>query len=149
MKNPKILVPVLLLLLGGVYKFVLAKPPAEAAPKPKVTGTVYVMPKDFLVNLEGGKFAKLGVALVIKHDPAHAAGGGGHGPAPEPPEGYGAEPQEALVRDIITDALTGLEADELTSKAGRKELKKHILEEIHHDTDVHAEDVLFTDVAVQ
>ena len=35
---------------GGAYKFVLAKPAAEA--KPKVEGTVYVLGKEFLVNLE-------------------------------------------------------------------------------------------------
>ena len=47
----KFIVPVLLLVLGGVYKFVLAKPGAPA-PKPKVDGQVYVLPKEFLINLE-------------------------------------------------------------------------------------------------
>ncbi|MEA2129025.1 MAG: hypothetical protein QOJ85_1916, partial [Solirubrobacteraceae bacterium] len=55
----KIIIPVVLLLvLGGVYKFVLAKPAAVA--KPKIAGTVYVLPKEFLVNLASGRFAKLG-----------------------------------------------------------------------------------------
>ena len=143
----KIIVPVLLLVLGGAYKFVLAKPKAVAA-KPKVEGTVYVMPKDFLLNLKDGKFAKLSVALVMK--PAAGGGGGGHGaPAAEPPEGYGADPQEAIVRDIVTDVLTETDGEELTSKKGRKHLKEEVLERIHKETDVHAADVLFTDVAVQ
>ena len=60
----KFIIPiVLLLVVGGVYKFVLAKP--AAVPKPKVEGEVYVLPKDFLVNLTDGKFAKLGVGLVF------------------------------------------------------------------------------------
>ncbi len=66
MKNIKIIIPVLLVVLGGAYKFVLAKP-AAAGPPPKVEGEVYVLPKEFLVNLKDGKFAKLAVALVFDH----------------------------------------------------------------------------------
>ena len=33
MKNIKIIIPVVLLALAGVYKFVLAKPPAKAGSK--------------------------------------------------------------------------------------------------------------------
>lgn len=65
-KNLKFIIPVLLLAVGGVYKFVLAKP-AAAGPPPKVDGEVYVLPKEFLVNLKDGKFAKLAVALVFDH----------------------------------------------------------------------------------
>ena len=45
----KFIVPILLVVVGGVYKFVLAKPGAPA-PKPKVDGQVYVLPKEFLIN---------------------------------------------------------------------------------------------------
>ena len=63
----KFIIPiVLLLVVGGVYKFVLAKP--AVVPKPKVEGEVYVLPKDFLVNLSDGKFAKLGVGLVFDEE---------------------------------------------------------------------------------
>lgn len=64
--NIKIIVPLLLIIAGGAYKFVLAKP-AEPGPKPKVDGEVYVMPREFLVNLRDGKFAKIAVALVFDH----------------------------------------------------------------------------------
>ena len=37
-----IVLPVLLLVLGGAYKFVLAKPKSAEA-KPKVTGQVYIL----------------------------------------------------------------------------------------------------------
>ena len=52
-------------------------------------------------------------------------------------------------RDIVTDEITGVDESDLTTVKGRKKLKKHILERLHEETDVEAEDVLFTDVAVQ
>ena len=146
----KILIPVVLLVvLGGVYKFVLAKPKAEAA-KPKVEGTVYVLGKEFLMNLKDGRFAKLSVALVLNpKDHSTAAAGGGHGAAPTPPEGYGAMTQEGVVRAIVTDSITNAEDAELITRKGREHLQHEILERIHHETDVHADEVLFTDVTVQ
>jgi len=59
----KFIVPLaILIVLGGVYKVVLAKTPTA---KPKVDGQVYVLPKEFLLNLADGHFAKLAVALVL------------------------------------------------------------------------------------
>ena len=145
----KIILPLALLILGGgMYKLVLAKEPVK--PEPKVHGDVYVLGKDFLVNLEGGSFAKLGVAIVVDHGAAVPAEAGGHGAAPpKPPEGYGPLPQEALVRDIVTDTLTDGTSDSLVEREGREDLKKTILRQIKKRTDVHAEDVLFTDISVQ
>jgi flagellar FliL protein len=132
---------------GGAYKTVLAKP-AEPAPEPKVHGEVYVLPKEFLVNLADGRYAKLSVALVV--EPADGGGGhgGGHG-APTPPEGYGSEPQEAIVRDLITDTLTDAADHDLIEQHGREKIKKKILKAIKKHTDVHVEEVLFPDVTVQ
>lgn len=141
----KALIPVIALVVaGGAYKTVLAKP-AVPAEKPKVEGTVYVMPKEFLVNLAGGKFAKVSVALILKH-PVEAAGG--HG-AVAPPDGYGAEPQEAIVRDLITDTLTDASDKDLVGHEGREKIKKAIVTAIKKNTDVEVEDVLFPDVTVQ
>jgi flagellar FliL protein len=144
----KKLVPViaLLVVLGGAYKFVLAKP-AKADP-PKIAGEVYVLPTEFLLNLADGKYAKLKVGLIMELG-AHTAAAGGHGAAAAPPDGYGSLPQEAVVRDIVTDAVTEVGGKELTSTKGREKLKKEILERIHKQTDVHAKSVLFTDVTVQ
>jgi flagellar basal body-associated protein FliL len=145
----KIILPLALLMLGGgMYKLVLAKPALE--PKPKVDGAVYVLGKDFLVNLDDGHFAKLGVAVVV--DPTSAApaeGGGEHEAAPKPPEGYGPMPQEAVVRDIVTDTLTDVDGADLTSRHGREALKDRIERRILASTDVKVHDVLFTDVSVQ
>jgi flagellar basal body-associated protein FliL len=141
----KFIVPVLLLVLGGAYKFVLAKP-GKPAPKPKVAGQVYVLPKEFLINLSGGRFAKLSVGLVLDHSQAIAASG--H-EAAKPPEGFGTLPQEAVIRDIVTDRLTDDNANSLVSTEGREKLKSALLRSIKEKTDVKVEEVLFTDVAVQ
>ena len=144
----KIVLPVVLLLvLGGVYKYVLAKPAAVA--KPKIEGTVYVLPKEFLVNLAEGRFAKLGVGIVISHEDHSLAEAAHDKEAPKAPEGFGPLPQEAVIRDIITDTLTDRGSQDLVDREGRERLKKKILRAIKKRTDVHVEDVLFTDVAVQ
>ena len=146
----KKMLPIVLiaLLAGGAgYKFVIAKP-KKKEPKPKVEGTVYILGKEFLVNLADGRFAKLTVALVLDpKDHSAEAAGGEH--AAKPPEGFGTMAQEAVVRDIITDDLTDAKDAELINRKGREKLKKDILHSIHEHTDVHADDILFTDVTVQ
>jgi len=144
-KKLMIVLPALLIVLGGVYKFVLAKP--APVPKPKVDGEVYVLPRDFLVNTSDGKFVKLDVALVLKPGQLPAAGGEAAGAAP--PEGYGALPQEAVVRDIVTNTLTDVPGAKVIHRKGRLQLKRRILKQIAKRTDIKANDVLFTDVAVQ
>jgi flagellar basal body-associated protein FliL len=149
MKNIKILIPILLLVVGGVYKFVLAKP--APAPKSKIEGSVYVMPKDFLINLKGGRFAKLNAALVLKEgylEEAVAKASGGH-EATAPPTGYGTLPQEAAVRAIITDTLTDMPSSRLQKEKSRVKVQKDVLKRIERETDVKAQDVLFTDLAIQ
>jgi flagellar FliL protein len=146
----KKLIPVIVALvaLGGVYKFVLAKP-KEAAAKPKVDGTVYILGKEFLVNLADGRFAKLTVALVLAHDDTSTIAAGGHEATAKPPEGFGAMTQEAVVRDVITDDLTDSKDQDLISRDGRVRVKEEILKDLKRHTDVKVEDVLFTDVTVQ
>jgi flagellar basal body-associated protein FliL len=144
----KIVIPVVLLVvLGGVYKFVIAKP--APVPKPKIAGTVYVLPKEFLINLAEGRFAKLGVGIVLDEHDTSLTPKGGHAAEVTPPEGFGPLPQEAVIRDIITDTLTDHDARELVEREGRETLKKRIMKTVDKRTDVHLEDVLFTDVAVQ
>lgn len=138
---------VALMLLGGAYKTVLAKPAPE--PKHKVEGQVYVLPKEFLLNLKDERYAKLTVALVLPHDEPIAPKGGGKGGGPAPPEGWGTLPQEAVIRTIVTDTLTGVNGDRLVQPQGREKLRKKLLRKIKQQSDVHADDVLFTDVAVQ
>jgi flagellar basal body-associated protein FliL len=146
-KKLMIVLPVLLLVLGGAYKFALAKP-KEADAKPKVDGTVYILEKEFLVNLHDGRFAKLTAALVLAHDDTSTAPAGGHSAA-SPPEGYGAMSQEAVVRAVITDDLTNAKAEEVIDREGREHLQEKILKDLKKKTDVKVEEVLFPDVTVQ
>jgi flagellar FliL protein len=137
---------VALIVLGGAYKTVLAKP-AEKQPEPKVHGVVYVLPKEFLVNLADDRYAKLTVALVLPHGEPTAAVDAKH--ATTPPDGWGTLPQEAVIRGLVTDTLTGIKADQLVAPEGRERIKAKLLRKIKKSSDVHVEDVLFTDVAVQ
>ena len=140
----KFIIPLLVLVaLGAVYKLVLAKPGAEA--KPRIEGQVYVLPREFLVNLAGDRFAKLNVALVLEGEDQV-----GHGESGQtPPEGFGPLAQEAVVRDLVTDTLTDASADQLIDRGGRDALKARLVRAIAAHTDVEVDKVLFTDVAVQ
>jgi flagellar FliL protein len=141
-KKLKFIIPIVLLLVGGVYKTVLAKP--AKAPKPKIAGTVYVMPKEFLLNMADGHYAKLDVALVLDKAEVLPAAEGGSADA-----NYGALPQEPAVRDVITNIVTDAPSGDLIDRGGREKLKKLILKAILKSTDVKVDEVLFTDVAVQ
>jgi flagellar basal body-associated protein FliL len=139
----KFIIPIaLLIVLGGAYKVVLAKPAKE---EKKVDGVVYVLPKEFLINLSDQHFAKLSIALVLPESAAPVAGAEGE----TPPEGYGALEQEAAVRAVITDTITDASAKDLTNRKRRARLRARVLKSIEAHTDVKANGVLFTDVAVQ
>ena len=145
----KKLVPVVVLLavLGGVYKFVIAKP-AKAEPKPHVEGTVYMLQKEFLINLADGRFAKMQVGLVLAHDDTSTVAAGGEHAA-TPPEGYGSMAQEGIVRDLITAELTDATDKDLIGENGREKLKDKILKSLKKYTDVKVEHILFSDLTVQ
>ena len=147
MKRKKILIPLLVVVIAGVAaKFVLAKPTPTV--HHKIDGTVYVLQKDFLVNLSDGRYAKVDVALVL--DPSQSTGAtGGEGGGTPPPDGFGTLPQEAAVRDVVTDVLTGQSGDELISERGREQVKAEILRGIRTRTDVRVNEILLPDVAVQ
>jgi flagellar FliL protein len=138
----KIVVPLaLLIVMGGLYKVVLAKP---AELHKKVEGQVYVLPKEFLLNLSDGHFAKIDVALVLKEGQIADSAEG-----TPPPEGFGPLEQEAVVRDVIVDTITDADSKDLVSRKGRNALKEKVLKRLRARTDVKVNDVLFTDVAVQ
>ena len=133
--------------LGGVYKFVIAKPKTAAA-KPKVDGNVYILGKEFLVNLADGRYAKLTVALVLDPKDTSTIAKGGESAA-KPPDGFGTMSEEAVVRDVITNDLTDAKDNALIDRDGREKLKAKILKDLKKKTDVKVEEVLFTDVTVQ
>ena len=137
MKKKLIMVLPLLLVAGVGYKMFLA--PKAVPPKKKIEGTVTALQKDFLVNLADGQYAKVAIAVVTEE-----VAGAAHGET----TGTGLA-QEAAVRAIIIDELTGIPGEELISKAGRRELSEKIVKLIKKKTDEHIHEVMFTDVTVQ
>ena len=112
----------------------------------KVTGTIYVMPQSFLLNLDEGHYAKLSVALDLA--PQQSDGAGAEAP-PTGAESAGTLPEEALVREIVVNAVTGQSGDTLVSAAGRKTIRRRILTAIEHETDLKVQSVLFPELTVQ
>jgi len=146
MKKKIIIVLVVLLAGGGfVAKSMFLKP---AVAKEKIEGTIYILPKQFTANLKDGRYATLTVALVLAPGQSTGAAAGGEGGG-APPEGFGTLPEEAAVRDIITNLITNQSSGTLTSDSGREKLKKQILSAISSGTDVKVHEILFTDLAVQ
>jgi flagellar FliL protein len=135
-KKILIIVPVLLVVVGAAYKMVLA--PKPVPPKKKIAGAVVPLQKEFLLNLDGGRYAKVSVALVMPVAPPAAEGAD-----PKPLE------QEAAVRAVVTDRLTGLPASWLILRPKRHELLDEIRKAIDHTTDEEVDEVLFTDITVQ
>ena len=145
----KKIVPVIALLavLGGVYKFVLAKP-AKAEPKPHVEGTVYMLQKEFLINLADGRFAKMQIGLVLAHDDTSTVAAGGHEAADaarglrrDGPGGHRPRPHHRRPHRRHRQG-----ADRRARPRGAQE---EILKVLKKNTDVKVEDVLFSDLTVQ
>ena len=98
----KLLIAVPLLVVITVIGASMVLSPTPVVPKANVDGDVYVLPREFLINLDAGRYAKLVVALVVPHD--HDGAEAEPAEAGKPPEGYGPPPQEAVVRAIVTDS---------------------------------------------
>jgi flagellar protein FliL len=144
LKNKKIMLALVvpLLVLGVGYKMTAAKPVS----KDKIKGTIYVMPKDFLLNLTDGRYVKLTVALQLA--PGQSDGASAEAAASSE-SSVGTLPEEPLVREIVTNLITNQSGEQLTGTRGRREIKHQILAAIAQQTDVKVEAVLFPDLTVQ
>ena len=147
LKNWKVLVPLLVVLGGGGYYYKTTAA-AKAKGTDKVKGTVYVLPKPFIVNLADGHFANVTVALELAPGQSSGAGGGDTS-STGTSDGLGTLPEEAVVRDAITNVLTGQSSTSLVNGHSRTQLKHEILAAISTQTDVKVTHVLLPDVAVQ
>jgi flagellar basal body-associated protein FliL len=145
MFNNKKMMAVLALpiLLFGGYTMTKHKPVV----KQKVAGTIYVMPQTFLLNLSDGRFAKLSVALQLAPGQSDGAAAGASSSGSETTAGT--LPEEPLVREIVTNAVTGQSGETLISGKSRSAIRRQILGSIRRQTDVKVEAVLFPDFTVQ
>jgi flagellar basal body-associated protein FliL len=144
LKNKKILLALIVpILLFGGYTMTKAKPVL----KQKIKGTIYVMPQSFLLNLSDGRYAKLTVALQLA--PGQSDGASADASSSGSESGPGTLPEEPIVREIVTNAVTGQSGETLISASGRRAVKRQILHTIQQRTDVKVEEVLFPDFTVQ
>ena len=124
LKNKKILIALVvpIVLFGG---YTMTKPVV----KEKVKGTIYVMPQSFLLNLSDGRYAKISVALELA--PGQSDGASATSSSSGSESGPGTLPEEAIVREIITNVVTGQSGETLISSHGREAIKRQILHTIH------------------
>ena len=143
--NKKILIPIVVVVVAvlGFAGYTFAMP--KKAPKVKVNGTIYILPKQFTLNMKGGQYATLTVALLL----APTQSVGVTSATNPPPTGFGSLTEEAVIRAIITNDVTDQPSSALVTQAGRQTLEKKILADIKSQTDTQVDDVYFTDVAVQ
>jgi hypothetical protein len=95
MSKKKLIIGIVALVVVGGLGYNMTKP--KKVVKMKVTGTLYIMPQSFLLNLSEGHYAKLAVGLQLapdQSDGASAASGSSSGT-----EGAGTLPEEPLERD--------------------------------------------------
>jgi flagellar basal body-associated protein FliL len=135
-KKLMIVIPVVLLLaVGGAYKMVLA--PKKADAKAKIPGALLQLDPEFVVNLSGGRYAKISVAVDVPTAPKSV-----NGAIPE-------LKQNAAVRAVITDVLTGAEPDALISRTARHRLVVRLAKALRAETDESIKRVYLTDIAIQ
>lgn len=125
---------VVLLGAGAAYKLVLSPKAAESR---KIVGTLYTLSDPFLVNLAGGHFGKLSVAVLLVKAPPTTA------------DGTPQLPQLAAVRAIVTDVLTDREPADLIEAGPRRALLKIVLRTLEQQTDEPITAVYLTDITVQ
>ena len=123
---PIIVVVVAVLAFAG-YSFAMPKKNV----KQKINGTIYILPKQFTLNLKGGQYATLTVALLLA--PSQSAGV--TSATDPPPTGFGSLTEEAVIRAIITNDVTDQPESALITTPGRKALESKILSDIKSQTD--------------
>jgi flagellar basal body-associated protein FliL len=121
-----------LITVGLLYKFVLTEPQAAAHVAPQAKEKVaIVMEKQLVVDLAGGRYARVTVGLEV------------------PPKLEEAFAESGVVRDVITRDLTNIEPEELLVRERRERLKLRLARDIRARTDVRLARVLLTDFTIQ
>jgi len=124
LKKILVLLVVLLVMGGATYAFAL-KPHHKQAPKP---GEVVKL-DPIQVNLQGGHYLKIGIALQLTADAKEVDG------------------SKAL--DATIDEFSGRDMDTLTRPDTRSKLKQQLEKELKHGYDGEVMGVYFTDFVTQ
>ncbi|HTU84985.1 MAG TPA: flagellar basal body-associated FliL family protein [Solirubrobacteraceae bacterium] len=143
----KLMIILPILILGGGYEAKAKLMPPKVV-KPKIAGEIYILPHQFMCNLQDGHYATFTLALELapgQSDGATAATAGDTSSTSV----VGTLPEEAVIRAIVTNLITDQTENTVISSSGRTNLTREILSDIKNQTDVKVDQVYFTDVAVQ
>ncbi|MBZ5735191.1 flagellar basal body-associated FliL family protein [Nocardioides sp. TRM66260-LWL] len=124
-----IIVVALLVVAGAAYFFLLKPKPADAA-KPKPVAGVVTPLDPIQINLEGGHYLRVGIALQQTDKAAEALDG-----------------SKAL--DAAIELFSGKSIEELSKPKERVKLKKELVKELEHLYEDEVMDVYFTQFVMQ
>jgi flagellar basal body-associated protein FliL len=141
----KLMIILPILLLGGGYEAKAKLMPPKVV-KPKIAGEIYILPHQFMCNLQDGHYATFTLALELA--PGQSDGSSATATVSSTSV-VGTLPEEAVIRAIVTNLITDQTENTLISSSGRAGLTQEILTDIKTQTDVKVDEVYFTDVAVQ
>jgi flagellar FliL protein len=119
-----------LALLGGVYKVVLAPKGGKAAAPPKPTPGAVVKLDPITVNLAGGHFLKLGLSLQASADAGEDVSG-------------------AKALDAAIEQFSGRTVSELSTRNGRDKAKAQLVKSVADLYEDKVYDIYFTDFVMQ
>ena len=147
MSRKKLIIALTAVLVLGYAGYSFAKP--KPVIKTKVSGTIYQLPQSFLLNLNEGHYAKLSVALDLAPGQGDGGSAGGSGSSSSSSETTGTLPEEAIVREIVINAVAGQSGSTLVSASGRAAIKHTILAAITRQTDLKVQSVVIPEMTVQ
>jgi flagellar FliL protein len=124
-KKKLIMILVGVIAIGAAAYWFVLKPKPEKAPEPGEVATI----EPIQLNLAGGHYLKIGIALQLTAD-AHEADG-----------------SKAL--DATIELFSGRSMDELTRAESRDKLKHQLVKELEHTYHGDVMDVYFTDFVTQ
>ena len=124
-KSKLVIILVAVLAIGGAAYWFVLRPKPEPKPEP---GEVLVL-EPIQINLTGGRYLRVGVALQLTAGAEEAEG------------------SKAL--DAVIELFTGMSMDELTRAESRAKLKKELSTELDHAYHGDVMDVYFTDFVTQ
>ena len=128
-KKKLIIIVVLVLAIAGAAYFFVLKPKGGEEKVEPVPGEVVVM-EPIQVNLAEGHYLRIGIALQLTADVAHAADG-----------------SKAL--DLVIEAFNGCTTEELASPKERHKIKEELLHEVEEAYHYEVMDVYFTEFVTQ
>ena len=126
-KKKLIIIAVLVLALGGGGYWFFLKP--KGPPPPPEPGEVLVM-EPVQINLEGGHYLRVGVALQLTTTVAH-------------------EPDGSKALDAVIELFTGRSVNDLADAKERHHLKEELMEHLEHEYHGDVMGVYFTEFVTQ